>query len=81
MPISAVLHISNEEPILVDMEEIPDPTAQAVVCTNARKRDGREIHYVDREAVLLFFPWHRIGFIEIIGAGEEVEEIISFVRE
>jgi hypothetical protein len=81
MSITALVHVANEEPILVDMEEPPDPTALAIACTNPRKRDGKDLHYVDRDAVLFYLPWWRIGFLEIIGAEEEAEEIISFVRE
>lgn len=80
MTISVIIHIANEEPILADMEELPDPSAQAILCTNLRRRDGKDIHYVDREAVQFFFPWHRIGFLEVISAEEEAK-VISFVRE
>jgi hypothetical protein len=80
MPFSVLIHVANEESILVDMEELPDPNAQAVMCTNVRRRDGKDVHYVDREAVQFFIPWHRIGLLEIIGSEEETE-VISFVRE
>jgi hypothetical protein len=80
MPFTLLIHIANEEPILADVEELPDPSAQAVVCTNPRKKDGKELHYIERDAVQFFFPWHKIGLIEVIG-GEEEAEIVSFVRE
>ncbi len=80
MPISVLIHIANEEAIMADMEELPDPNAQAIVCTNLRRRDGKDIHYVDRDAVQFYFPWHKIGFLEVIGAEEEAK-VVTFVRE
>lgn len=80
MPLSVLIHIANEESILVDMEELPDTTAQAIMCSNVRRRDGKDVHYIDRDAVQFFIPWHRIGFLEIIGSEEETE-VVSFVRE
>ncbi len=80
MTISILVHMENDEPIFADVEELPDPNAQAIACANVRRRDGKEINYVDRDAVQFFIPWHRITLIEIISAEEEAQ-VISFVRE
>lgn len=80
MTVTLLIHIAGQESILADAEELPDPTAQAVVCTNIRTKDGKDVHYVDRDAVQFFIPWHRIGFLEVMGTGEE-EKVITFVRE
>jgi hypothetical protein len=80
MPLTVLIHIANDEPILADVEETPDPNALAVICTNIRRRDGKDINYVDRDAVQFFIPWHRIGLLEVIGAEEEAK-VIGFVRE
>jgi hypothetical protein len=66
--------------ILADTEELPSVTDQVVFCTNIRRRDGKDVHYADAQAVSFMIPWHRINFLEIIG-GEEEGEIIGFVRE
>lgn len=75
-----LLHIANDEPVLADVEELPSPTDQAVLCSNIRKRDGKDVHYIDAQAVSFLIPWHRIMLLEIIGAEEE-GEIVGFVRE
>ncbi len=80
MPYTVLIHVMNEDPILAEVEEIPNPTDQAVTCTNIRRRDGKDVHYVDSQAVTFMIPWHRINFLEIMG-GEEEGEIIGFVRE
>ena len=80
MPYTVLIHVANEDAILADVEELPNPSDQTVRCSNVRRRDGTDVHSVDAQAVSFFFPWHRINLIEVIG-GEEEGEIIGFVRE
>ena len=80
MAYMVLIHVANEDAILADVEELPSPSDQAIVCTNVRRRDGKDVHYVDAQAVSFMIPWHRINFIEIMG-GEEEGEIVGFVRE
>ena len=81
MAFTVILHISNADPILADMEEMPDPQASYVLCTNARARDGKTLHYVDPEATRLMFPWHRISFIETLPGEEDRAEFETFFRD
>ena len=71
-----LIHITNEEPIMVETEALPAPSDQAVFCLHPRRRDGREVHYVLAEVQMIIIPWHRISFIEVMPSGQE-EEIIS----
>lgn len=73
---SLIIHISNEEPFLAEVEELPDPNDQILYCSNPRRRDGRELHYLQPEVQRIVVPWHRVTFIEILPSGEE-EEIVS----
>ena len=73
---SLLLHLANEEPMLVEVETLPQPTDQAIVCLNPRRRDGKEVHYILPEVQTVIIPWHRINFVEIMPSGVE-EEIIS----
>ncbi|MBN1287793.1 MAG: hypothetical protein JXB47_20505 [Anaerolineae bacterium] len=77
---SLLLHIANEEPIMIDVEKMPEPTDTCIVGMNPRKRDGKEVHYILAEVTTVIFPWHRVTFVEVM-PGEEEEEILSFVRE
>jgi hypothetical protein len=47
---------------------------------NPRKKDGKDVHYLEPNVNLVIWPFHRITFIELIQDVEE-DEIISFVRE
>ncbi len=75
-----LLHIAGEEPIAGEVEELPKPNDTVITVANPRRRDGKEIHYVDSRAIKVIWPLERISFIEIL-SGEEAEQIISFVRE
>lgn len=80
MPINVILHISNEEPILGDIEEMPKPGDSVLVLNNPRKRDGKDIPYLAADVTTVIWPWEKVNFLEIMPAEAE-EEIIGFVRE
>ncbi|MBO9361349.1 MAG: hypothetical protein J7452_04000 [Thermoflexus sp.] len=80
MAYKVLIHFINADPLLAEIERIPEPQDQVLICSNVRLRDGKEVHYIDPEAVQVIIPWHRISFVEVLSAREEAE-IISFVRE
>jgi predicted transcriptional regulator len=47
---------------------------------NPRRKDGKDISYLEQNVTQVIWPLHKITFIEIIPGAEE-EQIISFVRE
>jgi hypothetical protein len=75
-----LIHLSGEEPIAGEVEELPKPTDTVITVTNPRRRDGKDLHYVDSRAVKVIWPFEKISFIEVL-SGEESEQVISFVRE
>lgn len=50
MAITVIIHIANADAILAEIEELPDPTANFLICTNARARDGKNLIYIERDA-------------------------------
>ena len=81
MSITVIIHITNEEAVLGEIENLPDPSDQVIVIDNPRRRDGKDLHYLEDEATTIIVPWHRINFIEIMPSEAEMEEVITFVRE
>jgi hypothetical protein len=75
-----LIHVSNEEPIMAEVEELPSPDDQALFCINPRRRDGKDLHYVLPEVQTIIIPWWRINLVEIMPTGEE-EEIVAFYRD
>jgi hypothetical protein len=77
---TVILHIQNEDPVVGEIEEMPQPIDRLLVVKNPRRRDGKDLHYIDASVQTVIWPISRINFIEIFPAGED-EEIISQVRE
>jgi hypothetical protein len=80
MPMTVLVHMLSEDPIVAEVDRLPDPNDQFLVCNNPRRRDGRDLSYVLPEIRSLIVPFHRVHCVEIL-AGEEEEKAITFVRE
>jgi hypothetical protein len=80
MAITVVLHIEDESPIVAEVDEVPSPSDRLIVVNNPRRRDGKDLHYLDNNVVTVMWPVNRVNFIEILPSTEE-ERIIGFVRE
>ena len=78
--ISVILHIQNEDPIVGEMEALPASADQVILLKNPRRRDGKDISYINSNVTSVIWPLSRVSFIEIMSDGEE-EEIITHVRE
>lgn len=76
---TVILHVIGEDPVVCELDELPGTTDQLVVIKNPRKRDGKDLHYLEPNVSIVIFPIHRLNFIEVMTTGEE--QIISFVRE
>ncbi len=77
---SVILHISNEDPVLGEIEDLPGITDSIVVIKNPRRRDGKDLPHIDPNVTTVIWPMIRINFIEVLPSAEE-EEIITHVRE
>ncbi len=75
-----IIHISGEQAIIGEVEELPKPTDTLLTVTNPRLRDGKDIHYIEPNAIKVIWPIDKITLIEIL-ASEEEDKIIGFVRE
>ena len=77
---TVLFHVSGEEAIMAEMDELPGPQDLNVVIENPRRRDGKDLHYILPEVTIVVWPMNRISFIEVMPTGIE-EDVISFVRE
>ncbi len=80
MRLSAVIQLIEEDPIIGELEGLPDPAASFVVVYNPRRRDGRTVAFLDSAVEQVLFAWHRISYIQLL-PDAELEKVISFVRE
>jgi hypothetical protein len=82
----AIVHITNEQPLRVDLPALPTAGDVCLICTNVRLLSGRLPSFIDAADSLVVFPLDHIRFLEIparsLGegapgydlAGERVEE-------
>lgn len=78
--LTIIVHIVNEDPVVCEVDELPSPADQFLLLHNPRRRDGKDIHYLDEEVTSMMVPWHRINFVQLMPSAD-VEEVIGFVRE
>ncbi len=75
-----VLHMQNEDPVVGEVDEIPVKTDTLIILKNPRRRDGKDLPYLEENVSSVAWPVSRLTFIEILPGGDD-EEIIGFVRE
>jgi hypothetical protein len=80
MAYTVILHISGENAIAGEIEELPKPTDTILVVNNPRTRDGKDLHYLEPNVSRVIYPLLRLNLIEVL-QGEEEQKIIGFVRE
>jgi hypothetical protein len=67
----AIVHLLNEQPVIVDLLEMPATADAGLLCTNIRTLDGKKPIFVDFADSLFFFPYLNVRFLEIPRANAE----------
>jgi hypothetical protein len=80
MAATVLVHLSGEEAIVGEVEELPAASDVSITINNPRRRDGKDLAFVQGNVVTVIWPMHRINFIEVLPTAEE-ERLIGFVRE
>lgn len=61
-----LVHISNSEPIKVDVDELPAPDDVMIIGRNPRDRKDREAEFLDEGVTTVMFPLSRINMIQVL---------------
>lgn len=69
--IRAVLHLTNDQPLVVELLEEPTPRDIAIVCTNPRSVDGKKPVFIDDSRSTFVFPMSAIRFVEVLPTGDD----------
>ena len=80
MPHTLLIHVAGEEAIVGEVDELPAASDTLIRINNPRRRDGKDLHYIQNDVVAAIWPVEKINFIEIL-PGAEDDQIIGFVRE
>jgi hypothetical protein len=60
-----IVHLDNDLPVLVDLEELPGPTDSMVRCTNVRHVDGKRPAFVHDKQSTFLLPMKIVRLIEV----------------
>jgi hypothetical protein len=63
--IRAVLHLINDQPLVVELDETPQPGDVSLICRNVRTPDGKRPVFIDHSSSTFVFPYASIRFVEI----------------
>ncbi len=80
MPYKLLLHVANDDPLIVEVEELPKPGDTNVLGMHPRRKDNKEVHYIQGDVTTVIFPMWRINFIEVMPSGDE-EEVFGLFRD
>ncbi len=80
MSYTVILHLSGDVPVVGEVDELPKPSDTLLILSNPRQRDGKDLHYLERNVIKVIWPIDRLTLVEVIESAEE-EKIIGFVRE
>jgi hypothetical protein len=77
---TVVIHLSNEDPVVGEVDDLPAATDTVITVLNPRRRDGKDVQYLSSDIIKVIWPISQVSFIEVL-ASEGEERIIGFVRE
>lgn len=74
-----LIHIQNEDPVLGEVDNLPEPNDMLLLLKNPRRKDGKDLHYLEQSVTTVIWPLTRVNFIEVMPSEQE-DDIISHVR-
>ena len=80
----AILHLLNEQPLIVDLPALPVAGDTCVVCSNLRMTSGKRPVWVDRGDNVFVFPLAQVRFLEVPAVAAEAgasDEMVVADRE
>jgi hypothetical protein len=80
MTIKVLVHVSGEDPILGELSELPPHNSMVVTINNPRRRDGKDLRYLQSDVATVVWPMRAVNFIQVLPSVDE-EKLIGPVRE
>lgn len=78
---TVIVHLLNEDPVVAELDRMPEPGDTSLLILDPRRTDGKPIHYLSDGATSVIFPMHRVSSIEVFAEERAKEEDISFYRQ
>jgi hypothetical protein len=69
---TVIVHISSEDPVVGEVDELPAASDTLITLTNPRRRDGKDVPYLSNDIIKVIWSLAQISFIEVLPSeGEE----------
>jgi hypothetical protein len=62
---NVVIHVTNEQPLMADLFDLPAASDAGLLCTNVRSMDGKPPLFIQHVSSTFFFPYRVVRFLEI----------------
>jgi hypothetical protein len=82
--VTTIIHVSNEDPVLGDLDEMPDAKDKFLLVGNPSRREGKPVTLIADGVSTLIYPWSRVSYVEILGEGLDSarrESAAGFIRD
>ena len=77
--VTVIVHVSNEDPIMGEIDSLPGPTDNIIALKNPRRKDGKDLKTLEANVSIVLYPIAKLNYIEVVSS-ESDEAIITFVR-
>ena len=75
-----LIHLIDEEFVLGEVDQLPNPADQFMIIHKPRQQDGTKLAYIQENVPTILIPWHQIIYVQLL-PGSGIDEVIGFVRE
>jgi hypothetical protein len=75
-----LLHLQDEELILGEIDQLPNPTDQFMILHRPRQQDGSKLAQLQENVPTILIPWHQITYVQLL-PGSGIDKVIGFGRE
>ncbi len=72
-----IVHLVNDLPIVVDLEQLPQPGDRLLFCTNVRTVDGKRPSFVNDRRGTFIFPLEVIRLMEAPANGSPALGVVA----
>jgi hypothetical protein len=79
--ITIQVHILNQDPFKLDVEELPKMTDYAIIGSNPRDRTEKEVQWIEDGVATVIIPWTRINYIQVLPDQGATEDFPLFYRQ
>lgn len=80
MATRVILHIAGEDPVMGEVDQLPQPTDTFIKLSNLRRVDGKDVGFLAEGVDTVIYAWHRVTFVEILASESDRGQVVGFFR-